>query len=696
MTLVLNASAKAFAQPIHHKIDIKLQPDSRFLKAVDQLTIPAPDDNADSIEFRLDSRLKINAIRLSSGLSHSISNVDGTKKSGEPQIQTVRIAKGSEMTWPNPLPIVFHYEGPCNADPQNQSREIFLSGADFFYPQLNSEEPDLITFEMTTTLPAGWSSVSQGKKSSQSLADSEIQTIWKNLKANNEIFIIANRYYEYEERWNDVSLQAYLLKEDERLARRYLNRTKDFLELFSTLLGDYPYSKFALVETAGPAGYGMPSFTYLGSRVIRLPFILETSYPHEILHNWWGNGVFYDPRSTNWAEGLTSYLADHYLKELKGKGAQYRFQELMKYNSYVNSENDFPINEFRYAQGPADQAIGYGKMLMALHMLRKRLGDDQFLEGLRRFYKNNRFQYADLEDLQKSFESVSESDLNGFFSQWTQVAGAPKIELGSAGFKLAEEGYILNLEIRQNNSRPYRLQLPVAVWEEGKKYATLIQLEITGLEETFKIPVTSKPSAVLLDPYTDLFRKLNEGEIPASIGQAFGSQEQSVWVELEKEKLRSAYEKLAQGLSRDSKILNGISGNIPAGSLWALGRNHPLKENFKSQLNKRGISFNSEGMAFEGVQYTWEKHSFVFALPRMDRKDGTATWIIAGTKNSAPGLLRKLPHYGKYGFLVFKGDAPQNILKEQWPAKPAGREKIFSKGERLLPKRPTLKASADK
>jgi hypothetical protein len=54
----------------------------------------------------------------------------------------------------------------------------------------------------------------------------------------------------------------------------------------------------------------MPSFTLLGSRVIRLPFILYSSYPHEILHNWWGNSVYVDYARGNWSEGLTSYLAE--------------------------------------------------------------------------------------------------------------------------------------------------------------------------------------------------------------------------------------------------------------------------------------------------------------------------------------------------------------------------------------------------
>ena len=120
----------------------------------------------------------------------------------------------------------------------------------------------------------------------------------------------------------------------------YKSFEKYYIDFYSKLLGGYPYSKFALVENPEQIGYGMPSFTLMGSRIIRFPFILHSSFPHEILHNWWGNGVFADSTSGNWSEGLTAYLADHLLLELKGKGAQYRFQEMLKYLSYVNNANE--------------------------------------------------------------------------------------------------------------------------------------------------------------------------------------------------------------------------------------------------------------------------------------------------------------------------------------------------------------------
>ena len=100
---------------------------------------------------------------------------------------------------------------------------------------------------------------------------------------------------------------------------------------YSGLIGPYPFNKFALVENFWETGYGMPSFTLLGPEIIRFPFILHSSFPHEILHNWWGNSVFVDYGTGNWCEGLTAYLADHLVEEQRGKGAEYRRGTLQKY-----------------------------------------------------------------------------------------------------------------------------------------------------------------------------------------------------------------------------------------------------------------------------------------------------------------------------------------------------------------------------
>ena len=41
--------------------------------------------------------------------------------------------------------------------------------------------------------------------------------------------------------------------------------------------------------------------------------------------------------------------------------------------------------------------------------------------------------------------------------------------------------------------------------------------------------------------------------------------------------------------------------------------------------------------------------------------------VCADNPAALAGLARKLPHYGKYSYVAFKGDEPTNDAKGQWP-----------------------------
>jgi hypothetical protein len=61
-----------------------------------------------------------------------------------------------------------------------------------------------------------------------------------------------------------------------------------------------------------------------------------------------------------------------------------------------------------------------------------------------------------------------------------------------------------------------------------------------------------------------------------------------------------------------------------------------------------------------------------------------------------PGLARKLPHYGKYGYLAFTGAEPENVAKGSWRPVGSPLERILATGMTLppaaapLPERPPL------
>lgn len=663
-----NAAWPFSDEPIHHQLKIELEPLSRFARIEDTVQFKTSSKNCES--FHLHAGLKLDHVPQGWKV----------KPAARPGLNEIELVESDSATCPETLTL--KYSGVLHdpaLDPEESidSRGFFFSGESYFYPQIKRPF-SRVTFDMQVSLPKPWQAVSQGQR--RELSGTRRIVSWKSSHPSEEIYLIGNRFHNYEVDHNGLTLHAFLLKEEDGLASKYLETAKGYIDFYSRLIGPYPYEKFALIENSRQTGYGMPSFTLMGSRIIRFPFILHSSYPHEILHNWWGNGVFPVLGEGNWSEGLTAYLADHLLMESKGKGAPYRFQEMMKYSNYVNEENDFPLSEFAYRDSMASQAIGYAKLLMIFHMLRNEVGDENFLKSLKRFYKTYKYRYAGYGAMQKNFEEVSGQDLGQFFKQWVHRKGAPEIRLKQASYVTSKDRYDLKLTVEQSDPA-FELKLPIAIWTTGAKFAKIHYVKLEEREQSFSFHLSDEPVAVQFDPYNDVFRLPGIGEAPASLGQTYGA---SVVSALLKKNEKLNYQKFAQSVAKPQTIFTGDENTpYPEGSLWVFGQNHPLSKTFIEQLKKMGVEVDEKGIRILDRSYFWNDHSFVFTLPRTDQKNGTMTWVVAGNAESIPGLMRKLPHYGKYGYLVFEGSAPENRDKGTWPSNPAAMQKVFKDGHPL-------------
>ena len=661
---------------IHHKLQIELDPSKQFARIKDSIKFKNSLGNCES--FFLHANLKLDKIP------------DGWKLKNSSGLLKLDFVKSRTKICPETL--VLSYSGvlrdsSLGPDDTKDFKGFFFSGESYFYPRSNKSFSQ-VTFEMQVSLPEPWQAVSQGQRQVDQLSRGRKIISWKSSYPTEEIFLIGNKFDVYTTLYNGLPLYVFLLQKEDALASKYLQAAKGYIDFYSKLIGPYPYKKFALIENSLQTGYGMPSFTLMGSRIIRFPFILHSSYPHEILHNWWGNGVFPDIKEGNWSEGLTAYLADHLLMELKGKGAHYRFQEMMKYLNYVNEVNDFPLSEFSYRDSMASQAIGYAKLLMVFHMLRTEIGDEKFLKGLKKFYASYKYKYADYENIRENFEEVSGENLHIFFRQWIHRKGAPEIRLKKASYDSFKNRYNLKLTVEQSTPI-FKLKLPVAIWTTSSPLGEIHFIELNAKNMEFNFELSSEPVALQLDPYNDVFRSLGVDEVPASLGQTYGAEAMSA---LLPKNGSLDYQKFAHSVANSEMIFTD-QGNTPEGNIWVFGREHMLRKSFITQLKKSNILVTKKGIKIQGKSFHWENHSFVFTLPRTDTKKGIMTWVIAGNAESIPGLIRKLPHYGKYGYLVFKGTAPKNIKKGIWPSNPVGMQKIFKDGNpRLLPDQKPLVA----
>ncbi|MFQ5584313.1 MAG: M1 family metallopeptidase, partial [Calditrichia bacterium] len=656
LLMVLSALVVAGTPYIHHNLMVTLEPQQQSFQATDSITIPAPRVEPE-ITFLLNSNLQISSqtpgvhikldksnitakdlgmdredVQLSSRISVNRYIVTLSVPPGEDAVFAVKF--GGEIHYPIQQ-MGEEYARAFSQTPGIISDEgVFLSGSTYWVPWFDDE---LINFMLTTTLPEKWDVVSQGKRTLHDIRNGSRITCWNSPEPMEEIYLIAARFTEYSRAAGAVNVMAFLRTPDENLANKYLETTAQYLEMYRKLIGPYPFSKFALVENFWETGYGMPSFTLLGEKIIRFPFILHSSYPHELLHNYWGNSVYVDFNNGNWCEGLTAYMADHLIKEQRGQGADYRRSTLQKYTDYVNPSNDFPLKEFISRHDAPSEAVGYGKCLMMWDMLRGQVGDEQFVKGFQNFYRNYKFKVASFDDIRKSFESVTDRDFRPFFKQWVERTGAPQLSLSDVGVDKTAGGYKLSFKLAQlQKEAPFTLAIPVTVSFEEK--VEINRVEMSSKEQSYEMTFPQEPLLVQVDPQFNIFRRLNYNEIPPSLSKIFGSDEILILLpsrapagELE------TYRKLADKWAKDSskKIEVGLDNEIqtiPADkAVWVFGAQNIFRKTIEKALSDYDAELGDEEVRLGKSSFTTANNSFIISVRHPQNPNSVLVLLISNT-----------------------------------------------------------------
>lgn len=674
---------------IHHRLQVALQPDAGSLQVTDTISVPP---QAKSLRFSLHPGLAPHspdpAVRIE---EDNVSDPFRTlyRLIVPPGRNEVTVEYGGRIAHPlreTATGITRDQQGTPGLIAQDN---VYLDGNSRWYPQFDDA---LATFNLNVALPPAWTSVSQGRHAT----GQDHQDSWEETHPQEEIYLLAAPFKSYHQSSGGIDTAVLLRAADPDLAQQYLAVMGEYLAMYGRLLGPYPYAKFYVVENRWESGYGMPSFTLLGSQVMRLPFILRSSLPHEILHNWWGNGVYVDYSQGNWSEGLTAYLADHLLQEQVGRGAEYRRNALLRYTNYVSEGDDFPLKDFQGRHSEASQAVGYDKALMLFHMLRMQLGDQIFTAALRALYKERQFKITGWDQVRQAFEATAHRSLRNEFQQWLERRGAPVLALRVANATVEGEGYELTLELEQTQGDPpYHLRIPIAVQLDGRDLAWQSTLDMTHTKQRFQIAVPARPWRVQVDPQFDVFRRLDPRELPPTLSEALGAE--SLLMVLPAgapQQNRDAYQRLAQTWSESA---GGIEIRwdkdlqaLPAGrAVWLLGwENRFLGSVAEDKASQMKLT---EGKATVGDQSLNRKGHSVVLVAR--HQGAVLAWLGCDNPAAIPGLARKLPHYGSYSYLAFQGDAPTNFLKGQWRVQDSPLSLVVQQNDKVSPSDVPLRLS---
>jgi hypothetical protein len=669
LLLVLSVTlhtAETGAMTAHHNLWVRLFPSEGRLTGTDNIVISTEEETS-ILSLFLSEKASVTEVTLNSRnpdfsfqygwLSIPLSSHD---RSGR-----IRVEIRYECIFQDPTPVL-----PLNTDNPgygvtgtiSKDGSFLMAGAGW-YPDISSRHS---TYTIRVEAPAGILAVTAGKPLGHETANGTTLSEWEVTQPIEGLSLSAGQYEVREKAVGKIKAMTYLFPESAYLAKDSLDATARYVALYEDLFGPYPFDKFAVVENFFPTGYGFPSYTLLGSIILHLPFIIDTSLGHEIAHSWWGNGVYVDVSGGNWSEGLTTYVAEYLYRERSSsdEAREYRLQLLRNYATLVRPEDDFPLSSFRSRYNPVTKTIGYDKGTMVFHMVRRLLGDDAFWGALRDVYRNKLFRKAAWDDLQLAFEHSGKRSLQVFFDQWVSRTGAPEVSLQAVTSERSGDTWRVRGRIVQK--RPY-YHLNVALSLETRKKTLKKSLELAGEERSFEIICDAPPVRLAVDPEFDIFRRLHPSEIPPSVNSIKGSASLLIVVsEGSSSRLLGALEMLTVSLGLENfKMVpekEVTRKDLAENDILLLGL--PRRKDLLSKIPEQ-ISVTKEAFTLNGKKYDHPSDTLFGVFRHPFAGNQVLALFLPLSDDYAQAVARKITHYGKYGYLVF--NQGENRDKGIWP-----------------------------
>lgn len=536
----------------------------------------------------------------------------------------------------------------------------YFSPSAYYYPRGND---GLMDFSVTATIPDGWESIADGNRIAREPGDSLNIQSWNNPYQSDGLMFMAAPFVVKRAIAGVTDVYCYFFEEDTSLFETYLPATVEYINMYTQMIGPYPYERFTVAENFFPTGYGMPAWTLLGQQVIRLPFIVMTSLGHEVLHNWWGNSIYVDYEKGNWCEGLTVYGADYRykLKQSPESGRDYRKDILKQYKSYVRAENEFPVREFSARHNAESRTIGYNKTMMIFHMIENEIGKKAFFQAWRDIYADNKGKKVSWEKWMQAFEVSSGDtlDLDHYIPQWVDRVGAAQISVELLASEKLPGKTHLKFAINQPEKNIYRLHVPIKFTGVEDQDTVVVA---DSARTTVDLTINGNVTAFELDPDYNIFRHLYPQEVEPIVAAAMGAEEKHFIYYSPEE--QGALKLFGDNLTEGNITPRGPEESVNLGleGTYAIIALNPHK--LSSDLTGR-VEVNETTIIINGNEYPRGGHTFILSAVE-EEIAAKMLIVISDDLESLPRVGQLIPHYGKYSYLVFNGS--KNIGKGQWPA----------------------------
>ncbi len=554
---------------------------------------------------------------------------------------------------------------------------VYLASGGAWHPSTG----DMAAYSVRARVPAGWSVATQGGVPTTD-ADAEGATfVFPAAVPSDGLWLQAGRWIvERREGPGGVSIGTYLSERNAAHGQVLADAVAAYLPLYASLLGPFPHGKFDVVENFFTTGYGMPTATLLGGDVIaRIGMVAGSSggkvppgyLDHELVHCWWGNGVFVDHASGNWCEALTTYCSNYLRREWDSpaEAADHRRTTRARFASRVNAAKDYPLRRFTGKTEDFENDIGYGKGSMLFHAVRRAVGDEPFFAALRDVVKEFTGRRAGWDDLRAAFEARGKRRLDALFDAFLDRPGAPVPRLADLLVVRDEGGWTVSGSVVQDGD-PWPLSVPLVI-ETGGGEAPLT-VEAGGARSGFSVHLAHPPLRVLLDPDSHCWRGFAPGELPASMDATLNDPA-GVDVHVRAAAAGGVFASVVEALRERGATVctvadDGSSVTPPpaapgAKSVVILDSLRPPEAGARDAVADL-LGLLPGGVRVDGARLTVGDRRFegddvaLLATLRHPATPERALTLYAGMSDGALAAARRVFYYGADGLVVFKAGRP--------------------------------------
>ena len=370
---------------------------------------------------------------------------------------------------------------------------------------------DKATSEFIVTAPAHYKVVSNGLLLEESsLGNNTMLTHWKqSVPVSSWLFVlgVADFAVQYVDDFEGKSIQTWVYSKNREAGfYDFKEPTKKVLAFYTKYVGPYAYEKLANIQTPSVNG-GMEtsSAIFYGENLVNGKGDERTKniVVHEIAHQWFGNAVTEATWDDAWlSEGFATFFTLLYYENQYGQ-AEYNNRIIKAKKAVLDMTikmPDFSIIAPRTAEKEAvTTGLTYQKGAWFLHMLRDKIGEQNFQKGIKSYYKKFYNANATTDEFRMEMEKAAGLDLKIFFKQWLYQPVNPKID---AIWTYDATSHKININLTQSQLTNFNFDIPIEIgyFTKDSKTPLLLKMNLNKKQLSQSFNVKGIPENIEVDP----------------------------------------------------------------------------------------------------------------------------------------------------------------------------------------------------